>query len=396
MYRLIYSLTALFAIANKNNTMTACIRRNLSLIISCTALLANSAIAAIDNDGQQNTINNNEAAALEPSNEEITDNTDAQIQSSAVVGESQRTAVTYESRNDDDKQRCAPRWSDFLPILGKAACEAGYVLPRPFGISAITLFQNQPFEVNSIDVEGSILGGDVPDINPFVKAANVSVAEATITLRLDAWIFPFLNVYALGGHTNGTAKGIINVNAVFDDPAFFPIPACFNALPSLNDKCYLNANNLPFSLDFKSTNYGGGITIAGGIGDFFAMIDGNYTISDINISTDDAKTTVISSRIGWNGSIGIFSGSLWVGGMYQDINQILNIPVGVSIPNQGPVGPAELLEIDSIRIDQSASAPYSYLIGGRWAFTESIELLTETNFGFQDRKQFLAQLSYRF
>ena len=312
------------------------------------------------------------------------------------VKERPHTGVTYEAKKNNAGVECSDEWWDFLPILGRDACEAGYVLPRPFGISVITLFQNQPFNVNSIDVNGSLFGGDIPDINPYVKAADVKVSEATVTFRFDAWIFPFLNLYGFGGRSDGNAEGVLNINGSFDDPAPFPFPSCFNALPSLNDQCFINANGIPFNINFKSNNYGGGLTLAGGVGDFFAMVDGNYTISDIDISTDDAKTTVISSRVGWNGAIGFFVGSIWVGGMYQDINQVLNIPIGVKIPNPAPIGPGDIADIQSVRIDQSAADKYNWLFGGRWAFTKHVELLAETNIGFKSRKQFLMQLSYRF
>jgi hypothetical protein len=43
----------------------------------------------------------------------------------------------------------------------------------------------------------------------------------------------------------------------------------------------------------------------------------------------DAEAKVISSRIGWNGTMGRFTGVLWVGVMYQDVSQTLDLPLDI-------------------------------------------------------------------
>ena len=137
-----------------------------------------------------------------------------------------------------------------------------------------------------------------------------------------------------------------------------------------------------FVLDYKADVKGYGTTIAGGYKDFFGMIDMNRTTADLDISLTDAKATVISSRIGWNGQVGGFTGVLWVGVMYQDISQTLDLPADI--------GNEDLL----VTIDQSTQEAYNYLIGGQWDINRSFSLLAEIGLG--KRQSQMLNLTYRF
>ncbi len=274
------------------------------------------------------------------------------------------SAVPYESGRVGEPT-CEDRWSNFLPILGKAACELGYVLPRPFGISAGYMHQDQPFDVGGIFVNGI----DVK--TPGVAVVNeVQNEETTYTLRADAWILPFWNIYGILGRTSGRAVG----------PLMLDLEPVFPAL------CKLPGNNCSvdttFKLDYKADVRGYGTTIAGGYKDFFGMIDFNWTTADLDISLTDAKARVISSRIGWNGKLGGFTGVLWVGVMYQDISQTLDLPVDI--------GQDTLL----VTIDQSTQENYNYVIGGQWDINRSFSLLAELGLG--KRKSQMLNLTYRF
>ena len=272
--------------------------------------------------------------------------------------------VPYESGRVGEST-CENRWSDFLPILGQAACELGYVLPRPFGISAGYMHQDQPFDVGGIFINGI----DVK--TPGVAVVNeVQNEESTYTFRADVWILPFWNIYGILAKTNGRAVGPLMIDL---DPVF----------PSL---CKLPGNDCQvdtqFRLDYKGNVRGYGTTIAGGYKDFFGMIDYNRTTTDLDISLTDAKATVISSRIGWNGKIGNFAGVLWVGVMYQDIAQTLDLPLDI--------GEDMLL----VTIEQSTQEAYNYVIGGNWDINRSFSVLAE--FGFGKRTSQMLSFTYRF
>lgn len=282
----------------------------------------------------------------------------------ATQRENPVSSVPYET-GEGSENTCENRWSDFLPIWGRDACERGYVLPRPFGISVGYMHQDQPFDVGQVLVNG--IDVKTPGVAVVDEVQN---EESTVTLRLDAWIFPFWNIYGILGRTDGQANGPIQVSL----QPVFPI-IC--SLPGNN--CNVDTT---FTLDYTADVVGYGTTIAGGYKDFFGMVDYNRTRADLDISLTDARATVISSRIGWNGKLGWFTGVLWVGAMYQDISQTLDLPIDI--------GDTVL----DVSIDQSTQVPWNYLVGGQWDINRSFSVLLE--FGFGGRKSQMINLSYRF
>jgi hypothetical protein len=282
----------------------------------------------------------------------------------ATQRENPATRVPYES-GQGSESTCEDRWSNFLPILGQAACELGYVLPRPFGVSLGYMHQDQPFDVGDVFVNG--IDVKTPGVAVVDEVQN---EESTYTLRFDAWILPFWNIYGILGKTDGQAIGPLKI----DLEPVFPL-LC--GLPGNN--CQVDTN---FEINYKADVTGYGTTIAGGYKDFFGMIDMNWTTADLDISLTDAKAKVISSRIGWNGKLGKFTGVLWVGVMYQDISQTLDL--------QLDIGDDNLL----VSIDQSTQEAYNYLIGGQWDINRSFSILAEIGMG--KRKSQMLNLTYRF
>ena len=282
----------------------------------------------------------------------------------ATQRENPASPIPYE-KGEASTNVCEDRWSNFLPIWGKAACARGYVLPRPFGVSVGYMHQDQPFDVNDVFVNG------VDVKTPGVAVVDeVQNEESTYTLRFDAWILPFWNVYGILARTEGEADGPLAVNLGPVFPVLCGRPG--------ND-CAIDTT---FRIKYKADVVGWGTTIAGGYKDFFGMIDYNRTTADLDISITDAKATVISSRIGWNGKLGGFTGVLWLGAMYQDIAQTLDLPINVGD------------DILLVSIDQSTQVSWNYLIGGQWDINRSFALLVEL--GFNKRKSQMVALTYRF
>jgi hypothetical protein len=218
--------------------------------------------------------------------------------------------------------------------------------------------------------------GDVFINGVDVKTPNIAVVdevqneETTYTLRFDAWILPFWNVYGILGKTDGRAMGplMIDLNPVF--PILCGLPG---------NNCRIDTT---FEIDYRADVVGLGTTIAGGYKDFFGMIDVNFTEADLDISLTDAEATVISSRIGWNGKLGGFTGVLWVGAMYQDIAQTLDLQLGI--------GDDSVL----VSIDQSTQEAINYVVGGQWDINRSFSILAELGFG--KRESQMLSLTYRF
>ncbi|NCF63092.1 MAG: hypothetical protein GWP58_09595 [Gammaproteobacteria bacterium] len=289
---------------------------------------------------------------------------DQQQPDKATQRENPVSPIPYES-GKEDFQACEDRWSNFLPIWGQAACEKGYVLPRPFGLSLGYMHQDQPFDVGDIFVNG--IDVKTPGVAVVDEVQN---EESTATLRFDAWILPFWNVYGILGRSDGQAVGPLQI----DLGPVFPL-LC--GLPG-ND-CQVDTT---FDISYKADVVGFGTTIAGGYKDFFGMVDYNRSEADLDISLTDAKATVISSRIGWNGKLGGFTGVLWVGVMYQDIAQTLDLPLDIGD------------DILIVTIEQSTQEALNYTIGGQWDINRSFAILAE--FGFGKRTSQMLNLTYRF
>jgi hypothetical protein len=290
-----------------------------------------------------------------------------QAQDAATSRESPDTSIPYET-GDKDKVAYEERWSDFLPIWGRAAREKGYVLPRPFGVSLGYMGQKQPFDVNGLEVAG--VDVKTPGLAVVDEVDN---QEDTITLRFDAWIFPFLNIYGILGKTDGQADGPLTVNP----EVLFGEVGC----AVLGIDC--NPINTTFDIEYTGNVGGGGITMAGGYKDFFAMIDSNYTVTDLDISTTDANAWVTSMRFGWNGKLGFFTGALWIGAMHQDISQTLDLEIAT--------GGAQPLDVS---VEQATQVPWNTVLGGRWELGKGFEVLAE--FGFGGRRSNMLNLTYRF
>lgn len=242
---------------------------------------------------------------------------------------------------------------------------------------------SNPITVNSIGLTGA----------PLLEAIDVDANKAdfsgsNITLRGDVWIFPFLNVYGILGYTRGESKAPIN--SVTCDPSglnFGELIAC-GALNTANELGAFEGQT--FTLDMEGGTYGVGTTIAGGVGDWFALVDMNYTYTSIKAIDGDIKTFVAAPRVGhrWQ-----YDGGrelrLWVGAMYQDVQQYLSGNIADLIPElAGIVGDG------GFEVQQSADDKWNGTAGFQYAFNRDWDILFEAGFG--SRETLFVALGRRF
>ena len=259
--------------------------------------------------------------------------------------------------------------SDSLP-LGKSLA-AGHELPLPLGISANVFFMEQDMEAQSIavDIPPLPLPTGPLQLPPGLPAESAKLESrvTTTTAKIDAWVLPFLNVYGVAGYVDGetTASGF----SVGGLP-----PELASLLPN------------SFAIAYSGSTYGVGGTLAAGYNQFFASLDANYTESDLDIGDSTIEAFVISPRIGITGDLGGLSGALYVGAMYQDVDEQQNgtvkFPIaGVSVP----VG---------YDVISAAKEEWNYLVGANLKASESWNYGIEV--GFSDRTHVMATLNYRF
>lgn len=261
---------------------------------------------------------------------------------------------------------------------------------------------------------------------------NITVGETkqrshTENLRFDTWVLPFMNIYGILGQTKG--HSISKVDVKIDSKQLINgnlIPAEYQTiLKEMMEKGIItqdllreldnltkqpgsllaDINDIDFRLDFKGKTYGGGMTLAGGTGNFFALLDANYTWTRFDVLDGDIKAFTIAPRIGYRfttpswEAINLKPGKLnvWVGSMYQDIQQDFR----GSLDNLRM--PPELTQLIAMadgkhngrfQVKQELKKPWNILLGARYEMTPNFALTTEL--GFEDRKSFFVSGEFRF
>jgi hypothetical protein len=104
----------------------------------------------------------------------------------------------------------AEPWPHTLPFLSHLATDRGYELPLPLGLSGVFYYVERDIEITDIRV--GVDGAPLRSVSRFLNAgsrSHVSVAVA----RIDAWLLPFLNVYAMVGYVanNTTTRGEVTI-----------------------------------------------------------------------------------------------------------------------------------------------------------------------------------------
>ena len=283
-----------------------------------------------------------------------------------------------------------------FPIWGQEAIALGHEIPKPFGFSVIYFDLSQPLVVENIGIsELGSLGGLIP-VSGDQLDINTGLAEQkakNITFRADMWLLPFLNVYAVLGKTEGTSKATINSVAYdLQCPGGAGGFICRETQKGL-DKQLENIQGAPFNLDYDGGTYGAGATLVGGIGNWFAMTDFNYTYTDLNILDGRIRTFVMSPRVGYRFKTGGVESRVWLGAMFQDVEQNFsgNLSDIVTLPPElgGIITPDSKFDVSQRLVDR-----WNGTAGFMLEIDRSFEVLFEIGFG--ERTSAMGSLGYRF
>ncbi|HBC5900503.1 TPA: hypothetical protein KEV60_000126 [Proteus mirabilis] len=307
---------------------------------------------------------------------------------SLSVSQSGGTALNSEGSLDT---RTPASQSRVLPIWGDAARARGYDLPEPFGASYSYINLRQDIVVDKIGFDSSEWDAMSDVIK--IDVGHTREKSETHMLKLDSWVFPFMNVYGLYGYTKGTSKTILNdVSMDFGFPGVPPSSITQNEI---------------FELDFKGRTYGAGFTLAGGYNQFFGTFDLNYTKTSLDILDGDIKALVISPRVGYEFVFSpLISGQgntklqVWTGAMYQDITQRFKGDVSkLHLPgklNDMMNNPDFLEGIGNVKFDveQHLAHKWNQTVGARLEVTRNFNVITEV--GFNNRNSFFVSGEFRF
>ncbi len=252
-----------------------------------------------------------------------------------------------------------------LPIWKEEAQALGYELPKPIGFNLSYMALEQNIDVNSIDLKGLPIW--VPELD--MQAEQGSQTSEVLTLRADMWLFPFLNLYVLGGKMTGTSETAVNVHNKF-----------------LGDYRIDN-----FKLDLDGYLYGGGVVLAGGYKQIFGLVDISYTETELTVIDGSISAWVISPRIGYDFYQQGLPLRVWGGAMYQNVEQSLS---GKLSDLNLPPFIENIAKNGTFHIEQRLSTPWNPILGMQYQINPNLYLLAEAGFG--DRTSLFTSIDFRF
>ena len=256
------------------------------------------------------------------------------------------------------------RWPHVLPFLADKAIERGYELPLPFGVTGVFYYVERDVEIT--DIRLGINGAPLRSVSSFLSAESTSHVSVAVA-RFDAWLLPFLNVYAIAGYVsnNTTTRGTVTV------PRPGPIPG---------DRTF----NVSAKTQLEGFVAGGGTTLAGGYRQLFILGDVNYSQTDIGFD-DRFRALIGSVRVGWNGKILNTPTRFWVGGMYWGTRGTAKATIDV--PNVGVV---------KFEADQGPVHPFNPMVGAQVTLFRRWDAFIEYGFNTKDVQTITTGVSFRF
>ncbi len=280
-----------------------------------------------------------------------------------------------EVEKPEEKKKTVEPVTRKIPIWGQKVREMGFDLPLPFGAGANFVWMDQ-----GLDIRELTIGVGSKSTEPgWISFSNARSRNTAATVRLDAWLLPFLNIYGLFGYLNGNTDLDVNVPGLtIDVPVIGPVPI-------------FDPFTIPVDVDYDGVTYGGGGTFALGYRTIFGTLDMNYTRSDINLTDGEVTTLTISPRLGILAESPAIrgSGALWIGAMYMDYKE--TIADSINLRQIDPALPALTIDYE-VKIKNKDKL--NFIFGGQWEFSKRFQIMAEGGIG--NRKQLILGAFFRF
>ena len=237
------------------------------------------------------------------------------------------------------------RWSSFLPLMGEEATKRGIELPLPFGAGLVYYHLSRDIEISDVRIGRN--GAPPTSVSDYAQLSARADVD-NLNAKLDAWILPFVNVYAIAGYIWNSSATRIDV-----------------ALPPLSSGGPTRQRELEVATAMEGSVGGVGITLAGGYGPYFMTYDANFAQADLGFD-DRFKAVVTSIRGGWNGKAGARPLRLWAS--VTDWNTFATASGTVADPDGGTL---------SFQVDQGPAYRTTYGLGGQYSATPWAELAVD-------------------
>ena len=301
-----------------------------------------------------------------------------------------RSILSYPVIRKDAPRVTGQKYDRALPLRAQSVIDLGYDLPRPFGISIIPVMMRQDMSLTDLDI--SINNGPVSSID-FVDFATPSAESNTLQVKLDAWLFPFMNIFGSFGWIEGGA----NVPVIFKGDDFLDaigLGARCDGGPLQPELCVRTiAGVAKPSYRGKSFTVGG--TLATGWKKMFAVLPFSYTWTDLEGKDDSVEAYNISPRLGVTSDIGNWGAmSTYIGASYLDSTNVVTDTLVVDTSNSGVPELGDTATLD-YKINQTNKNKWNYLIGFSWNISRAWSAQAEAGFG-GTRSNFISSVTYRY
>ena len=281
----------------------------------------------------------------------------------------------------------APRqWDHKLPFLAQKVIDEGYDLPLPYGVGVTYANVKQDMILGELDVG---LDGGAQEPFEFVAFENASAESETLQLKLDTWLFPFMNVFAMVGKLDGKAPldVVLDGNGMLDQigadcSGLPPSPLCL----LLQDRTIV----LPIKAPFSGTTYGLGTILAGGWNNWFVTIPFNVTYADMDTTETDGLAYTLTPRVGRvlnlgrNGNLALFAGGNYLKAELTVVGRVF-----LPVPGDDP------LQVD-YTIEQENTDPWNLVVGGNWDINKHWSVSAEYNGFIGSRDAYIGLITRRF
>lgn len=268
-----------------------------------------------------------------------------------------------------------------LPIAGHADALFGNSLagdrelPRTWGIGIDYFSMRQPYQIDSLSLVDTLdtPGGPIPIdlaalLVPDPSVLDVDSEVRNFDLKLDVWVFPFLNVFGIYGQIDGDTR--VDLRSLG-----LPLPP--------------QTNSLTFSYD--GDVFGGGVVLVAGGDKWFASVTATFTDTNLGGSFDSSvSATTVQPRIGLRASSNM---EIWVGGYILDAEEKHSGTVDLDLGLVGGMLPVDAQDV-AFAVDLSQQEDFNPSLGMHMMMSDAWEATVEVGFG--DRRTALANFTYRF
>jgi hypothetical protein len=254
----------------------------------------------------------------------------------------------------------ADEYQRALPLYAQEAIDAGAALPLPYGFSVLYNRIEDDTEIDNLR-RASTSGPDSLGLKN-INFGDSSSTTDVFDVRFDAWLLPFLNIYAVGGYLEGTSDTDVILTTQFSPREIV----------------------LETEESYYGTNIGVGMTLVYAWGQWVASLDMNYAKTELNLAHSDIESIMVAPRFGYMTEIGGTPSTFMVGATYMDIQQTLTVKEPIPGTNQ------EL----TLLMDIEGKHPWNMVLTGSFELSRHWSVVTEV--GFAQRESLLANLTYRF